>query len=125
MNASVNFSIFVGDGSAFGMATATVAAAPRPMVGDVVQLACVDCHPELNFVDGFPLTVEAVDVENTPPHILARDVVLATQGDAWRLIEYLLQVGADCDVWGWTKIGATWKKDEQSATDRPAEAGPA
>ena len=110
MNASINFSIFIGDGSAFGMVTVTLEMASTPLVGDVVEMPCLDCYPRLDFVDGFPFRVEAVHLEPIPHHMIACDIVLATQSHAWRLVERLNQVDADCDVWGWTKTGASWKK---------------
>lgn len=111
MRVTLDFSIFILDGAAFGMATHQLDLARMPGIGEQIPWPGVEL-PDVDVLEGYPLVVDALPASAHGMIAMARDVVVASIADAWRLVSILENAGVFCDVWGWTKYNNSWQKDQ-------------
>jgi hypothetical protein len=111
MRVTLDFSIFIRDGAAFGMATHQVDVVRVPGIGEQIPWSGFEL-PDVDVLEGYPLVVDALQAIDHGMIAMARDVVVASIPDAWRLVSVLEDAGAFCDIWGWTKYKNSWQKDQ-------------
>jgi hypothetical protein len=115
MDAHLDFSIFLIDGSAFGKATYDTSLPHAPSKGDTLLLSDLLARATQQAMDREALAfvesklgklsvcdVSALPADSSGPRILVEigDVVLDSRETAGALVRYLDSFGFDCDVWG-------------------------